>query len=1317
MPDVVITADYSVLPKAEAAAKNLEETLKRISGQRLDLTAQIRDSVSETERLAIELRRVNDEIARMKNEGAKRSDLTGLYEQQANWRSQVTEQKNHTRELQAQDRILANHADKIGQQLDDQKELIKAEKQKQKEIEATQKAQEKAERDAARAKEKADREAAQAERRQIEETKRAKEEAYRYEQQLRENAQKSAEKEDEYRRQQEQEEAREQARLQQEAIARYQNTMRGISTVLGGAGALSNLTGSFASGIGGAFSGMAGLFGNTNVSTALTRFLTYNALRGITNNLSGIVSRYDIMSTFIPYMEVAGVDQAGAEAALARVNQAILGLPIGLDESAQRLRRYQMFLGNVEDATNLTIGAQNAILAGGASDQMKNMAYMQIDRLLAAGKLNTARQWLSLIQGLGVSMRFISEQMGTAGMDVRDLAAGLASGAIDAKEFLNALMELGKGESDAAQGLETTLDIYKGTIEAWINNIQFASTRGGENIMKALNQTLVDSTGQGITGYMKNYRDFLNDVFGKADEGGGISGWIKDNPDAIIGVMREGYTVIEALSQFNASDIGLGIAGNTERLFDAIATGLNSIPDGKLEEFVSFATTLAGPAGAGMSQASNLGLMLGVFERFNNFDFSMLTSDMSDAVGDMAGIVNWLLNVGKLGDDEFMSKLLSYGAVFGKPVGSALTTGANLFSSLAMMKIAFPSLFSHVRTTGGGMNFLYSSFANAPNASPFLGALAPALLGIGTGIAAGAGAAGFLNSREASAAAQIMSGSGLIYGYDPLSASKGLIAAANKTYNQWINSPEALGKSAQDNIRASIVSLEEEYDAEQAYLVALREMRKEYSDEVANNADLTAAERREYAASIREIDRQIPEVEESMAGLNAKIIEQGTGLNGLVIKYGDYEVEIKASSEETKKAAEETSELANRQRELANAYAQTRQAAFQSIQEQLGGLGLVERATPDKGYSSFLSQDLDYVRKSNKMGDALLKNADYINQFLAETEDYEFGLGITDYLDRVLGTEDIEQIVPRFEEVAELLKSGNFEKLRDLISELNTSNEFSGENGLLASLNNDMDETVTHLQEKETETAESFARITEALNGSTAAAEESFTSFKDNLMETTGVTEEELGNMAGTMESGMGEVTSAARTGVDNTANEMARLPGAISDQAGAAEAAAASVSSGVAAGLASNLDLIAGIVSRINEMVAQVSTGVINAASATGAAPVQNQSGPIAVTQATGGPIFKAFGSDTVPAMLTPGEYIIRKGAADFFGRGLLERINALDIGGAFDRLILNSPVTAGRYGGNVYNKDSHASVNQTFINSSPDYGRRRAMRFAHAL
>lgn len=133
--------------------------------------------------------------------------------------------------------------------------------------------------------------------------------------------------------------------------------------------------------------------------------------------------------------------------------------------------------------------------------------------------------------------------------------------------------------------------------------------------------------------------------------------------------------------------------------------------------------------------------------------------------------------------------------------------------------------------------------------------------------------------------------------------------------------------------------------------------------------------------------------------------------------------------------------------------------------------------------------------------------------------------------------------------------------------------------------------------------------------------------------------------------------------------------------------------------------------------MVAQVSTGVINAASATGAAPVQNQSGPIAVTQATGGPIFKAFGSDTVPAMLTPGEYIIRKGAADFFGRGLLERINALDIGGAFDRLILNSPVTAGRYGGNVYNKDSHASVTQNYYNSSPDYGRRRAMRFAHAL
>lgn len=50
--------------------------------------------------------------------------------------------------------------------------------------------------------------------------------------------------------------------------------------------------------------------------------------------------------------------------------------------------------------------------------------------------------------------------------------------------------------------------------------------------------------------------------------------------------------------------------------------------------------------------------------------------------------------------------------------------------------------------------------------------------------------------------------------------------------------------------------------------------------------------------------------------------------------------------------------------------------------------------------------------------------------------------------------------------------------------------------------------------------------------------------------------------------------------------------------------------------------------------------------------------SGPVA-TEAMGGPIFRARGTDTVPAMLTPGEFVVRKSAAQR-NAGLLRAINS---------------------------------------------------------
>lgn len=117
------------------------------------------------------------------------------------------------------------------------------------------------------------------------------------------------------------------------------------------------------------------------------------------------------------------------------------------------------------------------------------------------------------------------------------------------------------------------------------------------------------------------------------------------------------------------------------------------------------------------------------------------------------------------------------------------------------------------------------------------------------------------------------------------------------------------------------------------------------------------------------------------------------------------------------------------------------------------------------------------------------------------------------------------------------------------------------------------------------------------------------------------------------------------------------------------------------------------------------------------------NFSSPSPVVQtepyATGG--FAPMGTDTIPAMLTPGEYVQRRAAVEHFGRQFMERINNLDLRGALRSISMNyaTPYATGGFvrSDNRSYRDNHATVNQIFKSANASTGFRRASRFVRAL
>lgn len=99
--------------------------------------------------------------------------------------------------------------------------------------------------------------------------------------------------------------------------------------------------------------------------------------------------------------------------------------------------------------------------------------------------------------------------------------------------------------------------------------------------------------------------------------------------------------------------------------------------------------------------------------------------------------------------------------------------------------------------------------------------------------------------------------------------------------------------------------------------------------------------------------------------------------------------------------------------------------------------------------------------------------------------------------------------------------------------------------------------------------------------------------------------------------------------------------------------------------------------------------------------------------------PNFKPKGTDTVPAMLTPGEYVMKRSAVDTFGVRFMQRINNMDIRGAMRELSSRAGRIASINRGVTYNytTNNNQQVTQHINTSNPNFAYKRSNRYVMAL
>lgn len=215
----------------------------------------------------------------------------------------------------------------------------------------------------------------------------------------------------------------------------------------------------------------------------------------VTSSLGSAIDRADQMNNFPKVMKNLGYSSEDAAASIRKITNALDGLPTTSSAMTGMVQQLAPLTSNLDEATDIALAFNNAMLAGGASTMEQENALTQYTQMLSAGKVDM-QAWRSIQAAMPGQLNQVAEAMMGAGHNANDLYEAMKSGKFSFDDFNKAVMDLnqngfGKYASfaqqakDATQGIGTAMENVKNRVAKAVQKVIDAV--GVENIAGAIN--------------------------------------------------------------------------------------------------------------------------------------------------------------------------------------------------------------------------------------------------------------------------------------------------------------------------------------------------------------------------------------------------------------------------------------------------------------------------------------------------------------------------------------------------------------------------------------------------------------------------------------------------------------------------------------------------------------------------------------------------------------------------------------------------------------------------------------------------------------
>lgn len=247
-----------------------------------------------------------------------------------------------------------------------------------------------------------------------------------------------------------------------------------------------------------------GFGGATGAIMGVVSSITTRALDAISGSIASAVNRVDTIANFPKIMSSIGYSADDARATIQRLSDGIDGLPTSLDAIVGSVQKIAPVSGSLSTATDVALAFNNALLAGGKSQEVMNSAFEQYSQMLSTGRVDM-QSWKILAQAMPGQLNQIAKALLGANANQATLYKAMQNGTITFDQFNAAIVSL---NNEGLPGYASFAEQAKISTES----IGTAWTNVQNRINKAVAK-IIDHIGQAnIAGAINNFSSSFSGI-------------------------------------------------------------------------------------------------------------------------------------------------------------------------------------------------------------------------------------------------------------------------------------------------------------------------------------------------------------------------------------------------------------------------------------------------------------------------------------------------------------------------------------------------------------------------------------------------------------------------------------------------------------------------------------------------------------------------------------------------------------------------------------------------------------------------------------